>query len=116
MLEFETRGGRNVHDGFTFDYEDSRMTARYQGALDALKAVGVVGVLPDHDTKCILHPDNRSNRVFGFNYSCECGVGTYHRKPTWPTWVTGEMFDTAWRLTDTVCRKRGEAARAGVTA
>lgn len=101
-----TNGGRMLKRGYTFDIECHRTTYRLRGGHSILASMGVKPSYPEHDPSCIKHPSNSMNRCFGWTYWCECGRGD-DPTPTWPEWVTGEMFDLAYRLADEIQTERG---------
>jgi hypothetical protein len=104
----QTNGGRMLKRGYTFDHECHRTTYRLGKALALLRLDGIEPTFPDHDGKCILHPDNRSQRCFGHTYYSSPGCPRAGDPvPTWPEYVTGRMFDLAYQLADEMQTQRG---------
>lgn len=102
-----TTGGRYLKRGDSFDIEDWRTTHRLQVAQSILRNLGFTPTWVEHDPKCIKHPDNAWNRVFGFNYICDTGCPRKSNPPpTWPEGASGEVFDAAYRLADAVQNAR----------
>lgn len=102
-----TMNAARVKRGYTFDPECSRTTHRLQTTLEILRVEGIVPTIPDHDSKCIMHPDNAWNRCHGFNYHCECGRGM-NPQPTWPDWVTDACFNAAAIAAEVMISARGQ--------
>ena len=104
-----TNGGRLLKRGDSFDIECHRTTHRLQVAQGILRNLGFTPTWPEHGETCMLHPKNAWNRCFGFNYTC---LGDCPRRlnppPIWPEGVSGEIFDTAYRLADAVQDRRGQ--------
>jgi hypothetical protein len=109
MTAPQTQGGRALMRGDSYDIECWRTTHRLRVALGILRGQDIVPTPVEHSESCILHPSHRSNRVFGWNYICDDPACPARRNPppTWPEWVTGEMFDRAYALADEIQTERG---------
>lgn len=102
-------GSRWLKRGDTFDPEDWRMTHRLGVARSILRSLQIEPTYLEHDEKCIRHPKNAWNRVHGFNYWCDSGCPRFNDPPpTWPEWVTDEIFELAFSLADRVQTSRGD--------
>lgn len=107
-------GARCLKRGDTFDPEDFRMTHRLGVARGILSSIGIEPSFEQHRPECILHPDNRSRRCFGYSYSCDngCRAGVYPaNQANWPEWVSDAVFEHAFALADETQTKRGEHHR-----
>lgn len=102
----ETVLGRLIKRGDTFDPECGRTTNRLRVARGILADLNIEPTYEPHHAKCW--------QGFGF---VDCHADCKHSNvPTWPDWVTAEMFDLAGRLADRVQTARGQANRAAVVA
>jgi len=103
-MDTKTDGGRYLARWIDcYDPEDSRFTHRLRAAQTIVRAT--IGE-PEYD-----HSD-RTEVEFGrpkhvCNYRCTV---------TWPAWVTGEMFDAAFRYADLFQTARGDFHRAEAAA
>lgn len=96
----ETRGGRNLKRGDTFDIEDGRTTHRLRMGQAILRDLGVTSTI-EHGADCADRKHNLTGWT-GCDYKCTT---------VWVEWATGPMFDLAWKLADEVQTKRGEYHR-----
>lgn len=92
----ETRGGRNLRRGDSFDIEDARTTHRLRIGQSILRSLGVESTW----THSKGHEERRG-APYGYN-----GCDDYC-KVEWPEWATGRMFDLAYQLADELQTERG---------
>jgi hypothetical protein len=102
MTAPQTQGGRSLQHGDSYDRDCWRTSHRLLVAQGILRNLGAEAVPVAHSDKCIRSEAQRFNRVFGFNYVCDDPACPAKNSPTpiWPEWVTGDLFDLAYRLAD----------------
>lgn len=93
-----TNGGRLVKRGDTVDIECHRTTYRLQKAKRLLAAGGIEATW-DHSDRTGLVGTGLLQR--------EGHVCDYRCKAVWPEYVTGAMFDLAYRLADEMQTEKG---------
>lgn len=103
----QTQGGRLLKRGDAFDPECWRTTHRLRVAKSILHGQGIVAEWPEHTDECGRHPRNLFNVVHSYRNGVICTCGRDQRGPNWPKWVTGAMFDTAYRLAAEIQTERG---------
>lgn len=102
-LHPQTNGGRMLKRGDSSDIECWRTTHRLRVGQGILRSLGI------EQTWTHLEMDGKSPETWPggpkhqCNYRCTC---------EWPEWVTGEMFDLAYRLACEVQTERGAYERA----
>lgn len=113
----QTQGGRLLKRGDSRDPECWRTTHRLTVASSVLRSQGVVPHWPDHAEECGRHPVKLANVVHSYRERVVCTCGRDYKGPEWEPWVTGAMFDLAYKLADELQTERGgwnqaEASRA----
>jgi hypothetical protein len=93
-----TAGGYSLKRGDTHDPECSLTTHRLRIARGILRGMGIEGT--------VEHGGNFVQGPYAKHVCCDkC-------KTIWPSWVTDEIFNLAYRLADEVQTERGMAHRA----
>lgn len=93
-----TNGGRMLKRGDTSDIECWRTTHRLRVGQGILRSLGIAPEWSHSDCTRVSF----GRVVHACDYRCVC---------TWPEWVTGDVFDLAYRLANETQTERGAFER-----